>query len=152
MNTATLIKRPWYRDYRAYRRQGWRPREAYHHATTIHRFKHADFLGLVALDTVADDQWTSAIECGCEDRERCEAENRERADRMGVWGIVSYVTKDPYNPCDCYDAPHCEHYEFVDSVFGFIGDDWKDSGYDTDLMSAALDALATNVRRQFFTI
>lgn len=152
MNTTTLTKRPWYRDYRAYRRQGWRPIEAYCHARTIHRFKHAEFLGLVSLDTVEDDDWRSAIECGCEEREKCEAENRERAKWMGVRGIVSYATKDPYNPCDCYSAPKCEHFDFVDSMFGFIGDDWKDSGYDTDLMNAALDAVAVNTRRQFYTI
>ena len=26
-------------------------------------------------------------------------------------------------------------------VLGFIGDDWKDSGYDVDIMSSTIDAL-----------
>ena len=30
----------------------------------------------------------------------------------------------------------------VDSCWGFIGDDWRDSGYDIDIMRATLDALA----------
>jgi len=33
-------------------------------------------------------------------------------------------------------------WQVADSVWGFIGDDWRDSGYDTDVMSATLQALA----------
>ena len=150
--TTAIQNRPWYPEYRQYRRKGWRAAEAMRHARMLRKFRHASFLNLVALEPEPDDDWTNAIECGCEEREKCEADNRERAERMGVWGIVAYAALDPYNPCDCYGAPKCEHFDSVDSVWGFIGDDWKDSGYDDDLMRAALDAVAANTRRQFYTI
>lgn len=53
----------------------------------------------------------------------------ERADREGVCGIVAQFWDD-------------SDWQDVDSVWGFIGSDWKRSGYDTDCMRAALDALA----------
>ena len=34
----------------------------------------------------------------------------------------------------------------TDSVWGFVGDDWKHSGYDTDIMQSALDARTKSVR------
>lgn len=38
---------------------------------------------------------------------------------------------------------HNGEWEHADSCFGFVGDDWRDSGYDSDGMRAALDARAT---------
>jgi len=54
---------------------------------------------------------------------------RERAQRDGVCGIVGQVWAGGA-------------WEDVDSVWGFIGSDWRNSGYDTDVMATALDALA----------
>ena len=50
----------------------------------------------------------------------------ERADRDGVWGVVSQA----------WDG---EAWEDVDSCFGFIGEDWQDSGYDVDIKASALE-------------
>jgi hypothetical protein len=47
-------------------------------------------------------------------------------DRDGVWGIVG----------EYFDGERWQH---ADSCFGFVGDDWKNSGYDTDIMRATLD-------------
>ena len=47
--------------------------------------------------------------------------------RQGVWGIVG----------EYFDGEVWQH---ADSCFGFVGDDWKNSGYDTDIMQATLDA------------
>ena len=58
-----------------------------------------------------------------------EKETNERIDRDGLWGIVSERR-----------CSKCGSWHHVDSVWGFIGEDWRDSGYDTDVMQAAIDA------------
>lgn len=52
----------------------------------------------------------------------------ERVNRDGVWGLVSQ-----------YKCPTCQEWIDADSCWGFIGDDWKDSGIDLDLKWSALD-------------
>ena len=52
----------------------------------------------------------------------------DRIDRDGVWGIVSSY----------YDG---EQWRQAESCGGFIGDDFKGSGYDIDAKQEALDAL-----------
>lgn len=47
--------------------------------------------------------------------------------REGVWGIIG----------EYFDGEQWQH---ADSCFGFVGDDWKNTGYDTDIMRATLDA------------
>lgn len=60
----------------------------------------------------------------------------ERANRDGVWiAITEYV-----------DAETGEWME-ADSCGGFIGDDWKDSGYDDDMKRAALRARLESLKR-----
>jgi hypothetical protein len=54
---------------------------------------------------------------------------RERANRDGGTGIVS----------EYFDG---EDWQIADSVWGFIGEDWRGSGYDIDLMRSALDQSA----------
>ncbi len=61
--------------------------------------------------------------------ERQEKAEIERCDNAGLWGIVS-------------EAWTLAGWEDVDSIWGFIGSDWIDSGYDTDLMSSALQRRA----------
>jgi hypothetical protein len=51
----------------------------------------------------------------------------DRVNRDGVWGVIG----------EYYDGEEWQH---ADSCFGFIGEDWKDSGYDVDIMSQTLDA------------
>jgi hypothetical protein len=50
----------------------------------------------------------------------------ERVNRDGVWGIVG----------EYFDGEHWEH---AGSCFGLIGEDWKNSGYDIEIMRATLD-------------
>lgn len=56
----------------------------------------------------------------------------ERVNRDGVWGVIG----------EFFDGEDWQH---ADSCFGFIGDDWKDSGYDSDIMASTLEQ-ANNVR------
>ncbi len=53
----------------------------------------------------------------------------DRINRDGVWGIVGE-----------YRINSNEEWVIADSCFGFVGDDWKDSGYDIDIMSTTLEA------------
>jgi len=55
-----------------------------------------------------------------------------KLNQEGVWGIIG----------EYFDGEVWQH---ADSCFGFVGDDWKNSGYDTDIMRATLDA-ATDAR------
>jgi len=54
-----------------------------------------------------------------------------KVERDGVWGVVGE-----------YRTSADEQWEQADSCFGFVGDDWKDSGTDTDIMYATLKALS----------
>lgn len=54
-----------------------------------------------------------------------------RVDNEGLWGIVSYWRPNPR-----------ASWNLINSTWGFVGDDWKDSGYDEDLMRAALRKVA----------
>jgi len=58
-------------------------------------------------------------------REREEFIAKINAD--GVWGVIG----------EYFDGETWQH---ADSCFGFVGDDWKHSGYDTDIMHATLTA------------
>jgi hypothetical protein len=49
-----------------------------------------------------------------------------KVNRDGVWGIIG----------EYFDGEVWKH---ADSCFEFVGDDWKNSGYDTDIMRATLD-------------
>jgi hypothetical protein len=59
----------------------------------------------------------------------------ERARKDGVWGIESQ-----------YNLGDGRGWVSADSVWGFIGDDYKGSGYDDDIRSAAISALRERIR------
>jgi hypothetical protein len=50
----------------------------------------------------------------------------EKVNREGVWRIIG----------EYFDGEKWRH---ADSFFGFVGEDWKNSGYDTDIMRATLN-------------
>lgn len=52
---------------------------------------------------------------------------RKRIENEGVWGIVGQVA-----------CPTCGHFETVDSCWGFIGAEWKESGYAADIKDACV--------------
>lgn len=54
----------------------------------------------------------------------------QRVDREGVWGIVGK-----------FRASSDDAWQDADSVWGFIGRDWQDSGYDDDVRRSVLAAL-----------
>jgi len=109
-----------------------------------HERRHDATRGDVRLRIVADDsidldnlfgdtfnpEVNSDIPASRLERER-QAEI-DRVNRDGVWGVVG----------EFFDGEEWQH---ADSCFGFIGDDWKDSGYDTDIMASTLEK-AKNTR------
>lgn len=141
MNPRTL------REYKRLRALGWRAGEAYR-AATIKRdwriFECGEFdspeIGCVRLQIVADDcnsyddvygdmfnpKANPDIPPARLERERKAEE--DRIDRLGVVGIIG----------EYWDGERWQHAE---SCFGFVGDDWRDSGYDVDIMRATLDAV-----------
>jgi hypothetical protein len=58
---------------------------------------------------------------------RAEQEEIDRVNREGVWGLITEYY-------DHYSGKWTEAF----SCWGFIGDDWKDSGYDTDAKDMAI--------------
>jgi hypothetical protein len=62
-------------------------------------------------------------------------EFRQRVERDGVWGYLAQCWVDG-------------EWETVDSVWGFVGDDFEQSGYDTDLMDAAMQHAFNVAQRQ----
>jgi hypothetical protein len=58
--------------------------------------------------------------------ERDREEFIAKVNREGVCGVIG----------EFFDGEQWQH---SDSCFGFVGDDWKSSGYDTDIMRATLN-------------
>lgn len=132
------------REYRRLRNKGWRASEAFRAARIRADFQaHQDNVRLsiepddcVDLDNIIPDFYTP--------RER-EAEIK-RIDWHGVWGLVGEFLD-----------PLTRQWVRADAVWGFVGEDWKDSGYDDDIRASALDAYrdaCANLRRraQYFAI
>lgn len=67
---------------------------------------------------------------GLSERER--KAQTERCNHAGVWGLIG----------EYWDGAEWQH---ADSCYGFVGDDWSDSGYDTDIMSATLGAYVARI-------
>ena len=130
------------REYHRLRVKGWQALTAFDAAKTRVAWHQSDMQGLVRLRVVPD-------ECSDMDNlkgdcfnpkvnadipaSRLEREERafeDRVDRLGVWGIVG----------EYFDGEEWQH---ADSVWGFVGEDWQDSGYDIDVMRMTLDALTT---------
>lgn len=128
--------------YRKARARGWQAVWAIQHARTQIEWEKAEAEGLVRLRVKPDDC------CNLDDLlgdvynpdvntdihpARLERERKQEIQRIndyGVWGIVGEYK------CEC-----CGQWTQADSVWGFVGDDWTDSGYDSDVMQATLDEL-----------
>jgi len=76
----------------------------------------------VMYDDSYIDTWDNLSD---EEKAKAKTEVWERIEREGVWGIVGEVA------CSA-----CDNWVHVDSIGGFIGQDWKNSGYDADVLQA----------------
>jgi len=59
----------------------------------------------------------------------------DRIEREGVWGVRALWRLTTH-----HDRTLSAKWELADATWGFVGDEWKDSGYDTDLRRAAMHA------------
>jgi len=108
------------REYKRLRKQGWHASVALDYARTAEEWDALEY-GEVQLIIELDDEYPDSL---------C-ADDAERANDEGVWGIVGQ-----------YRDPATDRWETADSVWGFIGDDWRGSGYDYDVKRVTLDAWA----------
>ena len=108
--------------YSRERSLGFQAHAALRNAGIRHRWEDMQARSVVALRVVPDDS---------PDLSWADEKTLERAGRDGVWGLVAE-----------YHCPRCYSWVVADSVWGFIGEDWRDSGYDTDLMASAMEAYA----------
>jgi hypothetical protein len=111
------------REYRRLRALDWSARDALRAAKAKVRFLQLEEDGKVRLRLEPDDL---PFEFGDATEEETRA-IQAQIDRDGLWGVVVEAA------CPC-----CGLFEHVSSVYGFVGDDWKDSGYDTDLRLEAI--------------
>ncbi len=128
-----------HKEYARLRTRGWPAAEAFRSAKINVAFDDARRAGQVDFRTRDDqepfdasyiDTWTDLSETA---RDKARKDALKRVESEGTYGIVSYVLR------TCSEG--VTHEIEIDSCWGFIGDGWKDSGYDVDLKRAALDAL-----------
>lgn len=106
---------------------GFQAGAALQNAKTRYRWEDMQARGVVALRVLPDND---------PDLSWADEKTLKRAGCDGVWGLVAEYR------CSC-----CYSWLVADSVWGFVGDDWRDSGYDTSLMEAAMEARATQKGR-----
>ena len=108
-------------------------------ARTTVRFHELEASDRVRLRVVADECTTFDELCGDtfdpranpdispKRLEREKDEFLEQVNREGVIGLIG----------EYFDG---EEWQQADSCFGFVGDGWKESGYDIDIMASAIEA------------
>lgn len=128
------------KEYLRLRGKGWAAKNALATARVNVLFELAEREGLVRFEAVDDtdtpdvsyfDTWT---DLPASEREKLKKEELERIEREGAYGIQSFARFG------------CGELHPVDSCWGFVGEDWRDSGYDADVKLAALLSLGGRVR------
>ncbi len=123
------------KEYLRLRAAGWKADEAFRTARAFVAFTALEQEGYVRLRVEPDaDVDLSYLEDRDVFTEEQDNEERARVSRLGVWGIIVEAR----NPLAGEDGP----WQHIDSCWGFIGDDWKDSGYDTAFYENAIKWIA----------
>jgi len=112
-------------EYKRLRSLGYAPKDALRCARIRAQFEALVEQDLARFRTEPDDDWSTPLDMDGTPEDL--AAVKARMDQEGVWGIVVDVR------CTC-----CGNWDQVDSCWGFVGEDWRDSGYDVDLMAAAI--------------
>jgi hypothetical protein len=130
----TLLQ--WYRHYRVHGSGivGESAKGAMRAARIRMRFDALESDDLVRLHLepecdMYDDSYIDTWGFSEEKVKREKAKIWRRIEREGCWILVGQ-----------FRASDEDAWESADSIGGFIGDDWQDSGYDIDIMHATLDA------------
>jgi len=85
---------------------------------------------VVPDETFYDDSYIDTWEISESDKIKAKKEISEKIEEEGVWGIV--VDK---------KCSECGQWDEVDSVYGFIGNEYEGSGYDVDVKASGLKAI-----------
>lgn len=122
------------REYARLRKLDWSAVQAMRSAKIRDVFTNLEAQDLVRFAVEADDeQYDMSFIDAWDERpsvkKRYKKEIAARLDREGHNCLVTYSR-----------ASDDEPWEHADSCGGFVGDDWKDSGTDFDLMLAAIEA------------
>lgn len=120
-------------------------------STELELFRNLYLLGLVRLNMVDDPSYTFADLCGDTYNPEVntdidpaqlakeKAAFRRRVNREGVHGVLLEVRTSP--AAEWEGVPG----NVVDSIWGFVGLDFLGSGYEGDMIQAAIDWAADNV-------
>jgi len=90
---------------------------------------------IVPDETYYDDSYVDTWDISEAEKAKTKKEISKRIKDEGVWGIA--VDK---------KCSECGRWDEVDSVYGFIGNEYENSGYDTDMKAAGLKAIKETYR------
>lgn len=138
-------------EYNRLRKAGWLAKNAFRSARILDQFDAAESDDLVRIEVEPDcDYDAGEHEHGKvnhlgrwvpikdyrdpETGDRVKASDHctecQKLERDGAWVVVGQWRLSPH-----------DKWQTADCCGGFVGDDWRDSGYDTSIMQACLDAL-----------
>lgn len=117
------------KEYFRLRALGWEAKHAFSCAKINVAWNKLEDKGLVRFRTEPEDDMSldDVIGEGANDKTRKLI--AARVERDGVWGIIGEFKNES------------GYWEQGSSVWGFIGDDWKDSWSDTDVKAETMEAL-----------
>ena len=141
------------KEYMRLRAMGWRAVQAFHSAKVLAEWDMADGFEIAEYDRHIDSEPGASLDCpgpvrlrlvpddtryddsyidtwhdvSENKREQVRRELWARIEQDGVCGVIG----------EYWNGQEWEH---ADSCFGFVGDDWRDSGYDCDIMAETLEA------------
>jgi hypothetical protein len=122
-DVVNILRKEFTHSFKRLLGKGWPTEEAARAARALSAFAYftPDFwrLEVIPDETPYDDSYI--------DDPNEKKEVRQRIRDEGVFGIKTEWRFSIF-----------DDWEEADSVWGFIGDDWKDSGYDTDMMRSAM--------------
>jgi hypothetical protein len=122
------------REYMRLRRKGWTSSAALRAARVNLAFDSNKGFVKLEAEPECDSYWDvwgeNCANLSERDWKREKKSIEERLETHGYWTLVAYAR-----------ASEDDEWTAVDSCGGFLGDDLKDNGYDTDLKHAALDWL-----------
>lgn len=119
-------------EYWRLRAKGWPASQAYRAAKVHATFQNCDNvrLDLVPDETSYDDSYIDSWDTTVNQIKLAKKELWERIERNGVWGLLGQYRANDESP-----------WVTVYSLWGLIGDEWRDSSYDVDAKEEALEAL-----------
>jgi hypothetical protein len=109
---------------------GFQAKNALYTARLDRQWSNLEEAGLVRLKITRDNDIDIAFLVGEGCSKAQERREIERINRYGVWGIIGEYRISEHDP-----------WQHGESCWGFIDEDWKDSGYDSDIKYTTIKEL-----------